>query len=427
MGKPNIRGGKVVHIQHSWLKVRGGAIIALALVILLAGCTAGFPLRDDIEGPPSVAFYTEEPQPEAAALATALTPPAGQGLASWMELKPAIEAALDYAQTREADQVAVAHGDVAITWGDVAVTLARFSAVLPRLDADPALLAQQFRWVRLTEGTSFSGYYEPVFMASKTRKGEYTQPLYRLPTDLRQLDLGQFHPLFTGQRLVYRLAGDKPVPYYTRAEIDGKAGVLRGRGLELAWTDPIDAYFLQVQGSGHLCFDDGSEMSLLYAGTNGLPYVSIGQYLSGLGILPADTVSMQSIRTWLRENPEEWKNVLNRNQRYVFFKKGNVTSGPVGSMGVPITPFVTLAADRETFPLGALLVFDVYLPDPAAPLSSTGAVKEFSHLRGIGIVQDTGEAIRGRRIDLFCGRGGRAAFIAGHLNRMGETWMLLAR
>lgn len=177
----------------------------------------------------------------------------------------------------------MAHGDLAITWGDVADTLVLLEALLPRLDAEPELLAQRFRWVRLTEGASFSGYYEPVVMASRTCKAGYVQPLYGLPSDLRQLDLGRFQPMLTGQRLAYRMSGGEPVPYYARAEIDGEAGVLRGRGLELAWVDPVDAYFLQVQGSGRLRFEDGSEKALLYAGTNGRPYLSIGQYLSGWG------------------------------------------------------------------------------------------------------------------------------------------------
>ena len=427
VGEPNIGSGKIVHVQHPWLRVGRGMAIATVLAALLAGCAVGAPLLDDAEEPASVSFYTEEPQARADMLASTLTPPSAQGLRSWEALGPAVRAGLKYAQAREAGQVAVAHGDLAITWGDVADTLVLLEALLPRLDAEPELLAQRFRWVRLTEGASFSGYYEPVVMASRTRKAGYVQPLYGLPSDLRQLDLGRFQPMLTGQRLAYRMSGGEPVPYYARAEIDGEAGVLRGRGLELAWVDPVDAYFLQVQGSGRLRFEDGSEKALLYAGTNGRPYLSIGQYLSGLGIIPPDAVSMQSIRKWLHEHPEERENVLYRNQRYVFFRKAEPASGPVGSMGVPITPFVTLAVDRETFPFGALLAFDVRLPDPSAPLSSSGVVEAFSDLRGLGVAQDTGEAIRGRRIDLFCGKGERAAFIAGHLNRRGEVWMLLAR
>ena len=401
-------------------------LLAAMLAFLLTGCSVSPPLLDDIGEPAGVPFYTEESQARADMLAAALTPPAAQGLRSWVELEPVVRAALEYAQAREAEQVAVAHGDLAITWGEVVESLVRLESLLPRLDTDHRLLAQQFRWVRLTEGAAFSGYYEPLVMASRTKKSNYSQPLYRLPHDLEQLELGRFHPLFTGQRLVYRMDDGKPVPYYGRTEIDGKK-VLQGRGLELAWVDPVDAYFLQVQGSGRLQFEDGTEMALLYAGTNGRPYLSIGQYLSGLGLIPADSVSMQSIRKWLHENPKERENVLYRNQRYIFFREGEPSSGPIGSMGSPVTPFVTLAVDRETFPLGALLAFDVQLPDPPEQSSPEGDVKSFVDLRGIGIAQDAGEAIRGQRIDLFCGKGERAAFIAGHLNRRGEVWMLLAK
>lgn len=239
----------------------------------------------------------------------------------------------------------MAHGDVAVTWGDVAKTLDCLEALLPRLDAEPGLLAERFRWVKLKDGAAFSGYYEPVVKASRTRKPGYTAPLYRVPPDLRELNLGSFKSELIGQRVVYRMEKGKPVPYYTRAEIDGldgRPGVLRGKGLELAWlSDPVDAFFLQVQGSGRLRFEDGKEMPVRFAGSNGKPYLSIGRYLADQGEIPTGQVSMQSIRQWLREHPELRDDLLRRNQRYIFFRKGpetssgSITSGPVGSMGSP--------------------------------------------------------------------------------------------
>ena len=227
----------------------------------------------------------------------------------------------------------------------------------------------------------------------------------------------------------------KPVPYYTRAEIDGldgRPGVLRGKGLELAWlSDPVDAFFLQVQGSGRLRFEDGKEMPVRFAGSNGKPYLSIGRYLADQGEIPTGQVSMQSIRQWLRDHPELRDDLLRRNQRYIFFRKGpetssgSITSGPVGSMGSPLSSMVSLAVDRMTFPLGSVLAFDVNIPDPSSPVDE-GPVST-TPLFGIGLAQDTGEAIRGRRVDLFCGKGARAAYIAGHLNGPGEIWMLLAK
>ena len=123
--------------------------------------------------------------------------------------------------------------------------------------------------------------------------------------------------------------------------------------------------------------------------------------------------------------------LLRRNQRYIFFREGpetssgSITSGPVGSMGSPLSSMVSLAVDRTTFPLGSVLAFDVNIPDPSSPVEE-GPVST-TPLFGIGLAQDTGEAIRGRRVDLFCGKGARAAYIAGHLNGPGEIWMLLAK
>ena len=440
VGQPNIGSGKVVHERHPLLKIpqkrgagRWGPAAALVLS-LLAGCAAPLP-SPPVERKVPVETLVPESEERAASLAAGLDR-AGQGLRSWTELAPALRASRAHIAGREAGQVAVAHGDLAVTWGDVARTLERLESLLPRLDAEPGLLAEKFRWIRLREGAAFSGYYEPVVKASRTRRPGYETPLYRLPPDLRQLNLGRFQTELIGQRIAYRLSKGEPIPYYTRADIDGldgKPGVLRGKGLELAWlSDPVDAFFLHVQGSGRLRFEDGREMAVRFAGSNGRPYVSIGRYLEDQGAIPPGEVSMQSIRRWLREHPALRDDVLRRNERYIFFRKGpetpagGVASGPVGSMGTPLSPMVTLAVDRRTFPLGAVIAFDVPLPDPASPAASGQPLKT-RPLCGLGLAQDTGEAIKGRRVDLFCGKGARAAYIAGHLNGPGEVWLLLAR
>lgn len=440
MGEPNIGSRKVVHAQRPLLKVRqkrGTGVLAAAVLALslLAGCAAPLPPQPPAVQRDHADTFMAESDGQAALLAAKLDR-AGQRLGSWKALAPALRASRAHIANRESGQVAVAHGDIAVTWGDVARTLDRLEALLPRLDAEPELLAEQFRWIRLSEGAAFSGYYEPVVKASRTRKPGYAAPLYKLPPDLRQLNLGRFQSDLIGRRIVYRMKGGQPVPYYTRAEIDGLdggRGVLRGRGLELAWlADPVDAFFLHVQGSGRLRFEDGGEMPVRFAGSNGRPYLSIGRYLEDQGEIPPGQVSMQSIRQWLREHPESRDALLRRNERYIFFRKGpqapagTITSGPIGSMGTPLSPMVSLAVDRTTFPLGSVIAFDVNIPDPSAP-SVSGSAAPTTPLRGIGLAQDTGEAIRGRRVDLFCGKGARAAFIAGHLNGPGEVWMLLAK
>lgn len=434
MRKPDIGSGKFVrsHTDHlelrverrstcSWLtgRVLAGrvAVVGLAmlgLAVLGAGCAKQ---RPPVEATPA-AFYTVE-TPVGAALEAAALTPAGQKLRSWNDLAPAVAASRAYVATREAGEVAVARGELTVTWAEVDASLACLQALLPRLDAEPELLARSFRWVGLSDGADFSGYYEPVVKASRTRAPGYAWPLYRLPADLKRVDLGEFQPGLIGQRLVYRLDHGQVVPYYSREEIDDK-GALAGRGLELAWlADPLDRYFLHVQGSGRLRFADGSEQAVAYAGTNGRSYLSIGRHLADLGLIPSEEVTMQTIREWLLAHPEEARATLRLNERYVFFRESEATS-PAGSMGRALTPLVSLAVDRSAFPLGAPLVFAVDLPTPDG---KGGSVT--SPVRGIGLAQDAGGAILGRRVDLFCGSGDEAAFAAGRLNSPGQVWMLL--
>ena len=425
-------------------------VLALGMVVglfLCTGCARSPYLEPEVqavlEAPAAPAFYTEESSPTCLKLAEDRRP-AGVDGASWKALEPSLRDCLRYAARREAGQVAVAHGDTAVTWGEIAETLTRLLALLPRLDQEPTLLAEQFRWLRLTKEASFSGYYEPVIKASRFRTAEYSAPLYKVPADLKRLDLGTFQPDLVGRKLVYRTQGAGTiVPYHDRAAIDALNGgkrLLRGKGLELAWADPVDAYFLQVQGSGRLRFDDGKEIVLRYAADNGQPYFSIGKYLAAMNELPGGKASMQSLRRWLREHPAERNAVFARNPRYIFFRKDQNLSGPRGAMSLPLVPMNSLAVDREVFPLGAVLAFDVPLPDPGENSDfAPGAAEVFRSedtpgqalasrpFRGIGLAQDTGGAIRGNRIDLFCGRGARAAFVAGHLNAPGDVWMLLAR
>ncbi len=398
--------------------LRHFAAAALLFVLSSAGCAGHSDpnIAAEADFPTLPPFYTTADAAQARAAALSLDR-AGQGMTSWADLLPAVRLSKIYAASKAPDGIAVARGEVTVTWGEVLATLERLEAVLPRLDAEPELLAEQFTWIGLTEGAEFSGYYESEVKASRTRKPGYTWPLYGKPADLLRLNLGDFSTRLIGQRVVYRLEKGEAVPYHDRAAIDGK-GVLSGKGLEIAWVpDAADAYFLQVQGSGRLLYDDGTSTHVLYAADNGLPYLSLGRYLSDLGELEPGKVSMQSIRSWLDAHPDQRRAVLERNRRYVFFRLAE--DGPVGSMGRRLTPWASLAVDREVFPLGAVLAFETLLPVPEAP---SGTV-----VRGLGLAQDTGEAIRGRRIDLFCGNGSRAEYTAGRLNAPGRVWMLTAR
>lgn len=384
----------------------------LVFVFLLIGCAK--------QQNTTLSFYTMETNTSAAMEVVSLHP-AGQHLKSWKELAPSVAASRTYVATRDPEEVAIAREETTVTWGEIAESLALLEKLLPRLDAEPKLLASSFQWLGLTDGAGFSGYYEPVFNASYRKTQKYAYPIYRLPPDLKRLDLGKFRPEYIGQRLEYRLdQHEQVVPYYTRAEID--KGILSGQKLELAWlADPIDVFFLQIQGSGRLHFTDGRELPVGFAGTNGRLYHSIGRYLRDQGYIPPDKMSMDSIRAWLNAHPNDLERVLHRNDRYVFFRHGD-TASPVGSMGRPLMPWISLAVDRAVFPLGAPLVFAVDVPTPAKDGASV-----LRSIHGIGFAQDTGAAILGRRVDLFCGRGEKAAFAAGRLNAPGQIWLLLPK
>jgi membrane-bound lytic murein transglycosylase A len=274
-------------------------------------------------------------------------------------------------------------------------------------DADaPAFLAAHLEAVIVGEGNAFAtGYYEPEIAGSRERRPGYDVPVYAKPPDL--LDR---NPL-TGESGRGRLdENGRYILYYERAEIE--EGVLAGRGLEIAWAaDPVDLFFLQIQGSGRLRLPDGSVMRIGYAGQNGREYVAIGRLLRERGILESP-ITMQAIVDWLRANPEEGRALMRENRSYVFFHE-LTGPGPLGSLGRPVTPRVSIAADPRFVPLGAPVVL---------------AGMDNGLADGIWVAQDTGGAIRGaNRFDTFWGAGAQAAAIAGGMSARGRAYLLLPR
>ncbi|HZS83103.1 MAG TPA: murein transglycosylase A [Stellaceae bacterium] len=261
----------------------------------------------------------------------------------------------------------------------------------------------------------FTGYYEAELHGARSREGPFTTPILKRPPDLVMVELGLFRPDWRGQRIAGRVENGQLKPYASRADIE--RGALAKRGLELFWVDdPVDAFFLQIQGSGRILLPDGSVVQLGYDGQNGRPYVPIGKVLVDRGALPREDVTMQSIRAWLHAHPEEAAAVMDANPSYVFFRemKGE---GPIGAEGVPLTPGRSLAVDRAFLPLGVPLWLD--LADDKAP---------GGRLRRLVIAQDTGGAIRGPvRGDLFWGYGPEAARRAGMMKDRGAYYMLLPR
>jgi membrane-bound lytic murein transglycosylase A len=261
-----------------------------------------------------------------------------------------------------------------------------------------------------------TGYYEPLLRGSRVRRGEYRYPLYAPPDDLLVIDLVSVAPETKNMRLRGRIEGRKVVPYYNRAEIEQGAAPLKGK--EIVWVnDPIEAFFLQIQGSGRVQLEDGSMVRVGYADQNGHPYQSIGRVLIERGQLKLHQASMQGIQQWARENPRKLPEVLNQNPSYVFFRElPNRDGGPLGALGVPLTPQRSIAIDPRYAPLGAPVFLATTEPNSSIPL------------KRLMLAQDTGGAIRGPvRADFFWGFGPAAGTPAGRMRQQGEMWVLLPR
>jgi len=268
----------------------------------------------------------------------------------------------------------------------------------------------------------FTGYYEPVLRGSLRPDPRYPHPIYGLPEGLISVDLSAFRSEWKGTRISGRLEGSRLVPYHTRAQID-TGGALEGLETPLAWAaDPVDLFFLHIQGSGRLQLDDGEARFLQYAGQNGHPYFAIGRHLIEIGAVPAEAMSMQRIRAWLADHPGLAAGVMNRNDSYVFFRLS--TDPPTGSLGVPVTAGRTLALDHRVFPSAALAYVETVKPLAAATDGATGWVP----FQRFMLNQDTGGAIRGPgRADFYWGGGDYAQAAAGHMKHTGKLYFLILK
>jgi membrane-bound lytic murein transglycosylase A len=266
----------------------------------------------------------------------------------------------------------------------------------------------------------FTGYYEPVYEGSLAPDQVFKYPLYRSPDDLIKIDLSLFNEKFKGENIVARIQGKKVLPYYSRYQIEAEKA-LAGKGLETAWLkDPLDVAFLHVQGSGRLRLTDGKELLVHYQASNGRPYRSIGRYMIEKGFLAGEEMSMQAIRKYLTENPEVLDEVLNHNPSYVFFQQ--VENGPLGSLGVLLTPGRSVALDSRVFPKGALGFVVCQKP----LVDDQGNIIGWNQFYRFVVNQDTGGAIKGAgRADIFWGSGPYAELTAGHLRHEGNLYILI--
>lgn len=267
--------------------------------------------------------------------------------------------------------------------------------------------------VELPDRLLVTGYYQPELAASRTRTERFRYPLYRTPDDLVDVDLRQFCPACAGQVGKGRVQDGNLGPYYTRSEID--AGALAGRGDELAWLDdPVEAFFLHIQGSAVLRFDDGVHMQVSYSSSNGRPYTSIGHVLIERGAISRDDVSLQALKDYLHAHPDEQAALTAADERYIFFRA--VVAGPIGSLGVPLTAGRSIAADPGVYPPGSLVFLRVAARDGGA-----------QHVMSrFALIQDSGVAITGPgHVDVFCGTGSTAEAIAGDLRNPGELYVVV--
>jgi len=265
-----------------------------------------------------------------------------------------------------------------------------------------------------------TGYYEPLIEGSRKPEGRFQTPTYRRPPDLVNL-VDETERAVSGQTLTHARKTEKGIePYFTRAEIDG--GSLKGKGLELVYVaDPVDLFFMQIQGSGRVKLTDGSIIRLHYDGKNGHPYSSIGRYLIEKGILAADKMSLSALSNWLKADPERGKKIMWQNASYVFFRelKGSEASAARGAMNAPLTPGRSLAVDTAFHVLGS-------------PIFVNGSdmlhVDKSGSFNRLMIAQDVGSAIRGpERGDIYFGSGDAAGRLAGVTKHAAKFIVLLPK
>jgi len=268
----------------------------------------------------------------------------------------------------------------------------------------------------------FTGYYQPVISGSLVETEEFRFPIYGKPKDLVETEVVRSASDPRVEKLVGRLEDQRLVPYFSRHEIDG-LGLLKGKGYELAWVkDPVELFFLHIQGSGLLRLKDGRLLPLNYAASNGRPYASIGRLLVESGKIPRAEINMQRLRRYLKDHPEDGGSLMARNESYVFFRLGE--DGPLGSLEVPLTPGRSIATDPRIFPKAALGFVISRRPVPDAQ----GKVIRWRPFSRFVLNQDSGSAIQGPgRVDLYFGSGPEAGWVAGAMNTPGKLYFLIPK
>ena len=268
--------------------------------------------------------------------------------------------------------------------------------------------ARYFEAIQVGDGRSLAtGYYEPEIAGSRDRRSGYEVPIYARPRDLIDVDLGAFSAALKGKKVRGKVQGTNLVPYDDRTAIE--QGSLQGRAPVLAWgADPVEVFFLQIQGSGRLRLPGGDIMRVGYDTQNGRDYTGIGALMKARGLLGPGQTSMQGIVAWLHGHPEEGRAIMRENKSFVFFRE--LDGPPQGAMGYAVTGQVSAAADPKFVPLGAPVFLSMDRQDAT----------------GLWVAQDTGGAIKGaNRFDTFWGAGETARAVAGGMSARGTAFLLL--
>jgi membrane-bound lytic murein transglycosylase A len=348
---------------------------------------------------------------------------------SYGSLKDGIDRSLEYLNRLD-DSTLFRFGPDTFTASHIVKSMKAFEELIeqhPLADELAEAIETSF-WVYASDankrqnGVLFTGYYEPVLRGSLHPSARYPYPIYRKPDDWVRVNLGLFGSQYAGERIVGRNVDQNIVPYFSRQEIDSDRR-LSQKGCEILWvSDRFELFSLHIQGSGRVLLEDGAELCVSYAGTNGRPYRSIGRLLIDEEKISADEISMQRLRSYVREHPEDAERVFNHNESYVFFRL--VDEGPVGAIGVALTPGRSVATDSRLFPRGSLAFIRTEQPQ----VSEDGVIESWKTFGRFVVNQDTGGAIKGPgRADLFWGSGSYAEAAAGHMQHRGELYFLVLK
>lgn len=381
------------------LWARGAALASLAFLSACVSRPAQPPVTQpsQVQPPQPQPPVTPPPPANAVAAGVTLSPPAILSEADALEALAAFRLSCK-SVSRRTDTSGLSNP------GDWVAVCAQANVVQPGQAA--AFFQTAFDWVRIGDGKAFAtGYFEPEIAASPVPAPGYSVPIYVKPPDLTRCTLPDGR---TGRGRIDE--NGQCVLYFSRAEIEG--GALAGKGLELAWAaDPVELFFLQIQGSGRLRYPDGTIVRIGYADQNGRDYVAVGRLLKERGLLAPGGTSMQSIVAWMHQYPDQARALMQENLSYVFFK-ALTGPGPLGALGVPVSPRASVASDPKFIPLGAPVFLTLDRPEAS----------------GIWVAQDTGGAIKGaNRVDTFWGAGETARHIAGGMSAKGQALVLIPR